>query len=402
MIETEQKYNLKKVIQDIEDYLYSNDNSLNQTDRNTINKILFKLRNIDVIIENIDEDLINEIIDNDYNNLETYCNNVTSGNNNYISNLSSSTDSIINKIIIYIDFNMLLSNNSGIKRYVRAYKSEITRQNKILSIEVEDLLNTIQEKKNSIEDKESMLNNEIEELKNTFDLISKNQEELKNNIDNLLEEGKKNVDISIELEQTKLHELYESKEQEFEKNFNELSENYKSKFNELLKELTLKDEKVSKLIGIVGEKARIGEYKRNADSSRKERIIWQVLTVILFIIAFILMLYVTITSKDYNKFTIFKYIISAILMGASTYTAKQASNSRKDEVYYRKQELELASIDVYLESMEPANREEIKKNLSTKMFGQAQNTYTNKYDDKKGFSSDDVVKIIESLKNLVK
>ena len=114
------------------------------------------------------------------------------------------------------------------------------------------------------------------------------------------------------------------------------------------------------------------------------------------------MLCVTIKSKDYNKFTIFKYIISAILMGASTYTAKQASNSRKDEVYYRKQELELASIDVYLESMEPANREEIKKNLSTKMFGQAQNTYTNKYDDKKGFSSDDVVKIIESLKNLVK
>lgn len=402
MTETEQKYNLKKVIQDIEDYLYSNDNNLNQTDRNTINKILFKLRNIDVIIENIDEDLINEIIDNDYNNLETYCNNFTSGNNNYISNLSSSTDSIINKIIIYIDFNMLLSNNSGIKRYVRAYKSEITRQNKILSIEVEDLLNTIQEKKNSIEDKESMLNNKIEELKNTFDLISKNQEELKNNIDNLLEESKKNVDISIESEQTKLDELYESKEQEFEKNFNELSENYKSKFNELLKELTLKDEKVSKLIGIVGEKARIGEYKRNADSSHKERIIWQVLTVILFIIAFILMLYVTITSKDYNKFTIFKYIISAILMGASTYTAKQASNSRKDEVYYRKQELELASIDVYLESMEPANREEIKKNLSTKMFGQAQNTYTNKYDDKKGFSSDDVVKIIESIKNLVK
>ena len=95
------------------------------------------------------------------------------------------------------------------------------------------------------------------------------------------------------------------------------------------------------------------------------------------------------------------FIVSAILMGAATYTAKQASNSRKDEVYYRKQELELASIDVYLENMEPENREEIKKTLSIKMFGQAQNTYTNKYDDKKGFSVDDVIKIIESLKNKI-
>ena len=110
----------------------------------------------------------------------------------------------------------------------------------------------------------------------------------------------------------------------------------------------------------------------------------------IILIAFGLMLYVTITSKDYNKFTIFKYIVSAILMGAATYTAKQASNSRKDEVYYRKQELELASIDVYLENMEPENREEIKKTLSIKMFGQAQNTYTNKYGDKKGFSVDEI------------
>ena len=73
-------------------------------------------------------------------------------------------------------------------------------------------------------------------------------------------------------------------------------------------------------------------------------------------------------------------------MGAATYTAKQASNSRKDEIYFRKQELELASIDVYLENMNDDSCEEIKKTLATKMFGQAQNTYTNKYDEKKIFS----------------
>lgn len=44
---------------------------------------------------------------------------------------------------------------------------------------------------------------------------------------------------------------------------------------------------------------------------------------------------------------------------------------------------------------------EIKKTLSSKMFGQAQNTYTNKYDDKKEFSVDDLVKIIEAIKNKI-
>ena len=49
--------------------------------------------------------------------------------------------------------------------------------------------------------------------------------------------------------------------------------------------------------------------------------------------------------------------------------------------------------------MKPENKEEIKKELSSKLFGQAQNTYTNKHEEKKGFSVEDIVKILETLKN---
>lgn len=399
MIEVEQKYNFKKFIQNIEEYI--EDNDLNQTDLKKLNKILFKLRNIDAIIENIDEDLLNDVIDNDYNNLKNYCRSIVSGSNGYFSSISSTVDTIINKIITYIDFNLLLSNNSGIKRYVKSYKSEITRQSRAVEDEVKDLLSIINEKKEDIEQKNSSLNQDINEFRKKLEELSKNQKELNGSVEVMLDESKEKIDKIIENEKAKFSDLYNSEKQELQKEFTNLSDEYNQKFEELLKDLNLKDQKISKLIGIVGEKARIGEYKKNADSSRFERIVWQVITVILFLVAFGLMLYVTITSKDYNSFTVFKYIVSAILMGAATYTAKQASNSRKDEVYYRKQELELASIDVYLESMEPTNREEIKKNLSTKMFGQAQNTYTNKYDDKKGFSVDDVIKIIDSIKNKV-
>lgn len=397
MIETKVKYDFKENIYEIEKYLKVND--LDSIEFKKVNKLLFKLKNIDTMVENIDEELISDDIGNDYNNFNSYCNDFLQGNSDYISNMLTTSDSIIKSLLKYIDFNMILNNKSNIKNYIRNYKYEITKQSSNLENEVSDILGYIKQQKDNIEKENTELNNKIKEVNDKLDSLNNNQIDLKHNVDNFIDESKRNIDEIITTEKNSIDELKDNSKKELMDNFNTLSEEYKSKFEELLRIIAEKDKKISKLIGIVGEKARIGEYKKNADMSHNERIVWQVITIILFLIAFGLMLYVTITSKDYNKFTIFKYIVSAILMGAATYTAKQASNSRKDEVYYRKQELELASIDVYLENMEPENREEIKKTLSIKMFGQAQNTYTNKYDDKKGFSVDDVIKIIESLKN---
>ena len=399
MVGTEPKYDFKGKIKELETYLEENDVESNELKK--INKVLFNLRNIDVIIENIDEELIIDDIENDYNNLKSYCNYFIQGNNNYISNILTTSDSIISKLQKYVDYNIILNNKSNIKNSIRNYKYEITKQSSNLEKEVTDILQYINQQKDNIENENSELNNKIKEVNDSLNNLNDNQTDLKDNVDKFIVETKNNIEEMVTAEKNNIDELKENSKNELNNNFNELSEQYTNKFEELLKNIDEKDKKISKLIGIVGDKARIGEYKKNADMSRKERIIWQVITIILFLIAFGLMLYVTLTSKDYNKFTIFKYIVSAILMGAATYTAKQASNSRKDEVYYRKQELELASIDVYLENMNPENREEIKKTLSSKMFGQAQNTYTNKYDDKKGFSVDDLVKIIEAIKNKI-
>jgi len=399
MIEAKQTYSFRKIVFEFEKYLKKI--NLEEIEIKKINKILFNLRNIDTIIDNMDEELINNDIENDYNNFKSYYNNFIQGNNNCISDMLTTSDSIISKLQKYVDYNIIFNNKSNIKNSIRNYKYEITRQSNNLENEVNDILQYINQQKDNIENENSELNNKIKEVNDKLNNLNNDQTNLKDNVDKFIDESKNNIEKMIITEKNNLYELKENSKNELNNNFNELSKQYISKFEELLKNIDEKDKKISKLIGIVGEKARIGEYKKNADMSRKERIIWQVITIILFLIAFGLMLYATFTSKDYNKFTVFKYIISAILMGAATYTAKQASNSRKDEVYYRKQELELASIDVYLENMNPENREEIKKTLSTKMFGQAQNTYTNKYDDKKSFSVDDLVKIIESIKNKI-
>ena len=138
----------------------------------------------------------------------------------------------------------------------------------------------------------------------------------------------------------------------------------------------------------------MGEYGKNADKFRKERFFWHFITIGLFIIGFGLTIYFTLKLKSFNEIAILKYIVSFILMGASGYTGKQASNARKDELYCRKQQLELASIDVYLESVDETIRKEIKRDLSSKIFGQAQNTYKNKNNDTNNL----VAQMLEELK----
>lgn len=82
MIETKMKYDFKENIYEIEEYLKVND--LDSIEFKKVNKLLFKLKNIDTMVENIDEELISDDISNDYNNFKSYCNDFLQGNSDYI------------------------------------------------------------------------------------------------------------------------------------------------------------------------------------------------------------------------------------------------------------------------------------------------------------------------------
>ena len=80
MVEEKQKYNFKEFILSLT--VYMNENDLNSTDTIKFNQILFKLQNIDAIVENVDEDLL-ESIKNYYESTDTYCRNSTYYSLNY-------------------------------------------------------------------------------------------------------------------------------------------------------------------------------------------------------------------------------------------------------------------------------------------------------------------------------
>lgn len=395
MIEVEERYAFKDVIKKLEDYICNIEFNVDET--NKINRLLFKLRNIDSISENVDESLYSSIIENDYKNLINYCDNFCNGNHNCLNNLFNITNSILNNILQYIDYSILLNNKTGIKNGVKNYKTEITRQSNLIGKEIQELMEYMHQLKKNLEDEDSNINMLFGGLNKKTDELDNKQTTINKNADELISQSKTRIESLIKEEKEKLEKNYESEKNGLNSKFDEIAKENVEKFDKLYEDVKAKDKQISNLLDIVGDKARIGEYNKNANASRLERFVWQGVTILLFIVALLIMMYVTFCIENYDKFTIVKYLISAIIMGAATYTGRQASNSRKDEVYYRKQELELASIDVYLDNMSQPNKELIKKELSSKMFGQAQNTYTTKYEDKNSFSIDDLIKIIESI-----
>ena len=268
--------------------------------------------------------------------------------------------------------------------------------------------NTIDELKNEVladfKTISDEANGDLQQLKNKqkelYDDINSKATNFDNKIVELEETiNQKNADIDI-IKEKYVKEI-ESIKKAYEDQISELSENANQGFDKLKSDIEKKDKKISELIGLIGNKANIGEYKTNADKAHSERVHWQVATVVIFAAAFGLMGLVTFYTKSYSVVTLARYIVSIILLGMSGYTGKQASNSRKDEAYYRKQQLELSSMDVYLDDMPDNIKQEIKQNLSNKIFGQAGATYKSKYDDSNNETLDKVVKIIESMSNII-
>ena len=293
-----------------------------------------------------------------------------------------------------IDVSIYMTRN-GIKNNLQVYRRGLNK----LADDIEQL------KENTTDEFRKIKENDDKELED----FNGKQEEAQQNIDNQIVEFNDKISEMQNAINTKNDEL-KTLEDNYNQTLENIKENYENKiadlenqaindFDKIKEDINKKDEKISELIGIIGNKANVGEYKTNADKAHTERVRWQIATMIIFGIAFVMMVLITLFTKDYNISTLARYIVSVILLGMSGYTAKQASNQRKDEIYFRKQQLELASIDIYLDDMPDEIKVEIKKELSNKIFGQAGETYKNKYDDCANEAIDKISKMIEKITN---
>ena len=377
--------------------------SIDEVDSEKISFICKKLVKIARIINNCElasELLVDkETIKNKLRKVIELENSILDEKPDNIQELESSISAIIEEIktietvlILFYDPTLYLS-KEGISDGIKAYRRGINKIDRYINQMGENYANRF-------ETLEAEQNNKMQQFDNKREEIETNIADQTNLfLDKIAELEKRLEEKRLETEKIKeeyensindLKESFTNKISEFEKNATQDFDNIKSKIEE-------KDKKISELISLVGSKANIGEYKTNADKSHTERIIWQVATIVILALACGLMFYISTRSSGYNLATLVRYIISIILLGMSGYTGKQASNLRKDEVYYRKQQLELSSIDVYLDNIPEDTRIQIKQELSNRIFGQASETYKNKNDDNIDEFLNNLTKLIGNL-----
>ena len=95
-----------------------------------------------------------------------------------------------------------------------------------------------------------------------------------------------------------------------------------------------------------------------------------------------------------EKFSWFKLFItfslSGVLLWGSAYAAQQSTKHRKNEKRTRWFALEVKAIDPFISSLDPAQKNELKKQLSERIFGQ----FINSEDDNSKVIDEHVFKLV--------
>lgn len=223
---------------------------------------------------------------------------------------------------------------------LKSQESEFERLNKL-----------IESKENEIANLTSTLKTDFENIKSTHN------QTFENNLKNFKNE-------------------FTKEKQEYNDEIKRLKEDIDSDTTSLIENLKKKLEEAEKLVNIIGNVGVTGNYQKIAENHKKSANFWR-WAAIIFMVGFSAILVWTIfdlSSEGFNwvKSTI-RLIAAAALSYPATYAARESSKHRRLETINRNAELELASINPFIENLSIEKKQEVKQKLVEKYFGNSKN-----------------------------
>lgn len=159
---------------------------------------------------------------------------------------------------------------------------------------------------------------------------------------------------------------------ENKEHFSEQAEKQKSDAQAVLDELEEKKSEASTLLQIIGNIGITGNYQNIANNEKKAADIWRRIALGLMI-GMVLIIGFTIFISATNgfdwKLALFRVGAALVLAVPAAYAAKESAKHRSLENHNRRSELELASLDPYLEKLPKDTRDKVKEELTKKFFG---------------------------------
>lgn len=184
--------------------------------------------------------------------------------------------------------------------------------------------------------------------------------------------------------------LLELKQSEFQNTL----QSFKEEAKKVIAEMEVKRKEASNLLQVTANILVTGDYKTLAGHERKTANRWRVAAVcgmIGVVIAAALIVEISLKNNTVDwKMIVFRYATAALVLLPAFYAISESAHHRKMEHKYRRLQLELASIDPFLESLPKDMRYELKKTLADRIFAQPEPK-----DTKEGVGAKQLVGIME-------
>ena len=307
------------------------------------------------------------------------------GNDN-VGHLSNASNNLFNAISKARNF-PTPSHEGGF-----SYSKVINDFKSLVDQKIDSLANSIVEKEEELES----LKTELDEKEKELEKISNTIIEKQTIVDGLNTTFQTNFDQIKASESTKFEEVRNGFQKQIETELKKIDTNTK----DLIDRLDKKETEAKKLVNVIGNIGATGNYQRIAEAHKKSADNWRNIAIGFMTVLSIILL-VTIWKIDGDTFnwqiSLIRILSALVLTYPATYAARESAKHRKLENLNRKAELDLASINPFIEILDEKKKQEIKEKLVEKYFGNNEG-----YIDKENDKSDEVsMTIIERLAKLI-
>lgn len=292
-------------------------------------------------------------------------------------------------------------NDFNFSKKIADFESLMISKYKNLEKEKNELQTEIKEIQKNLSNKDS-------EIQKLLSLIEGKEAEIQNmnssfqtNFDNIKSQHNEQFSTAIKSYSA---DIEKSKEQ-FRKEINELKNGIKTDTSSLVSELETKHDEAKTLVNLIGNVGITGNYQNIANDHKESADFWR-WAAIIFMAVFTGLLIWTIIDLSSENFdwskSIIRLIAAVALSYPATYAARESSKHRHLETINRNAELELASINPFIEGLSEDKKQSIKAELVEKYFGNHNNLEHSDTKDIKSLSIESFEKIMEAISKIKK
>jgi hypothetical protein len=354
---------LKKSLQSKAAREHINLDSLNYL-QTSMNYIADRLNcSIPILIQDSELNAIAQDLTNELGQINAFLGNSNSGHLiNAINNVNASLSKIRNLP------SQLIKGNSNYSKILSNFDSLVRAKLDFLNNENKSLKNQISLLGKDLEKS----NQELKKLSNSLLQKEKEIQNLNNNFQTDFKNFRLISTQNIEKDRITFRKEFDKDKEKYRKDIDEKIELLDSSSAKIISELKLKLKDARKLVNVIGNVGATGNFQVLANYHNKEANKWRIVA-ISFMSILSLILIITIWDIHIGNFdwvrSVVRIFAAGILSYPATYAAQESSKHRRQENYNRKIELELASINPFIEILEEPKKQIIKEKLVDKYFG---------------------------------